>query len=132
MAKTEAAPFDPQEFASAEEALNAICAACTGKSGWPETRENVRYRADRARRWLIAAVACAQEREGIMTRREVLEGFCEADYGRAQAPPEDRAYDHGRHSALSDVLGLWCEPLQQAIHALALAMNADRAQEAKA
>ena len=121
MADHEATPFDPHEFSSAKQAVNTIL-----WFGFPAEKR------DRARAWLTAAVAYAQEREGMMTRRDVLDRFAEATV-IADAEPENDAWGGvamAYAAVLTGELPIEGMPGELA-HALALAMNADRAQEEK-
>ena len=117
----DAAPFDPEEFASAEEAVNTIL-----WFGFPAEKR------DRARAWLTAAVAYAQEREGMMTRREVADLFlsCCHDASWTGWPgPKERCYAYAHALGYR---GAEATAIYRVQHALALTMNADRgAQEAR-
>jgi len=135
MAEHDAAPFDPQEFATVAEAVEAVLDFGRAR---PPASDEVLARYYRARRWLAAAVAYAQERgwpeHPMMTLRALIaEG---ANYDRQAATYDDVfAYEAGVANGLLSTAGVPGEDREfelVAFHALALAMNADRAQEARA
>jgi len=100
-----------QEFANVDEALDAIVEAdsvltvnaCGGEgAGVSETAELI-LRKGRAREWLRALGTYAQDRQGMMTRREVEreEAECRAE---AETCHTEYAYDGGAAMAYGRVL----------------------------